>query len=171
MDNLLSFILGVSAPIITQLVAHYVSNRESNRNKKLENIRLAITTVIELTELINQCYEYIKSPIHTDNDGRHMREHNCYPTFKPKNELDLKFINSDLSFRISILPTRLKYIKDNISLYYDNVSLDDDKIFVYSNDLYKEFTVELIDIREKICKEYKLPKDKLFDLSDLYGAL
>ncbi|MEQ4694493.1 hypothetical protein [Providencia manganoxydans] len=93
------------------------------------------------------------------------------PEFSLDDDTILNCLNKDLSFRVSVIPTRIKYIESNMSLFYENVFPDDFDYINRSNDLYTELAIEVTEIRNQICNEYELPKDKLFDLSDLYGSL
>lgn len=171
LNSAISVIIGAAIPLSTQLVMFYVSNRDNNKNKKSVNIKLAINIVIKLTNFINDSYEYIKSEIIPDNEQGWIRVHGVTPSFNLGDDETLNFLSKDLSFRISVIPTRIKYIESDMSLFYENVSSDDFDYIKRSNDLYTELTIEAIEIRNQICDEYKLPKDKLFDLSDLYGRL
>ncbi|HEM6865087.1 TPA: hypothetical protein U2I29_001551 [Providencia rettgeri] len=171
LNSAISVIIGAAIPLSTQLVMFYVSNRDSNKNKKSVNIKLAINIVIKLTNFINDSYEYIKSEIISDNEQGWIRVHGVTPSFNLGDDETLNFLNKDLSFRISVIPTRIKYIESDMSLFYSNVFPDDFDYIKRSNNLYAELTIEAIEIRNQICDEYKLPKDKLFDLSDLYGRL
>ncbi|MEM7935566.1 hypothetical protein Q4R55_19500, partial [Morganella morganii subsp. sibonii] len=78
------------------------------------------------------------------------------------------FRNSLTAFSIAVLPTRIKYIKNIISLHFEYTNLEDVEYMQYNEKLYGDLLNEVIEIRTKICNKFNLPKDKLFDLSNVY---
>ncbi|MEM7975283.1 hypothetical protein Q4R06_19150, partial [Morganella morganii subsp. sibonii] len=64
--------------------------------------------------------------------------------------------------------TSIKYIKNIISLHFEYTNLEDVEYMQYNEKLYGDLLNEVIEIRTKICNKFNLPKDKLFDLSNVY---
>ncbi|MEQ4765143.1 hypothetical protein AB7076_07850 [Providencia rettgeri] len=170
LNSMLSVIIGGAIPLCTQLVIFYVSNRESNENKKLVKIQLATNIVIKLTNFINDSYEYIKSPIVTNNDGHDVRVHGIRPSFSLDNGIDLNFLNKDLTFRILVIPNRIKYIECKLDQYFYDLSPDSDEFINIANNEYKDILIEVISIREQVCQLFDFPMDKIYDMSDIYSA-
>ncbi|MEM8028245.1 hypothetical protein Q4R25_16945 [Morganella morganii] len=168
LNNLLSFSIGVAAPLVTQFVMYYITNKHNNRKIKMEDANSAINIIIQLTDFINDGYEFIKSQYVTDNDGHTVRIGGDAPEFNYSSDLDLKFLDKKTAFSIAVLPTRIKYIKNIISLHFEYTNLEDVEYMQYNEKLYGDLLNEVIEIRTKICNKFNLPKDKLFDLSNVY---
>lgn len=169
LNNLLSFSVGVAAPLITQFVMYYITNKHNNRKIKMEDVNSAINIIIQLTDFINDSYEFIKSQYVTNNDGHTVRIGGDAPEFNYNNDLDLKFLDEKTAFSIAVLPTRIKYIKNQVSVYFEYTDLEDIEYMEYEKKLYSDLLNEVIEIRAKICNRFKLPEDKLFDLSNVYS--